>query len=359
MTIVRMVVNGRAVSEDVPARLHLADFVRERLLLTGTHLGCEHGVCGACTILLNGEPARSCIAYAAACDGADVCTIEGLADDAVMVRLRAAFTAQHALQCGYCTPGMLVTARDIVMRLPDADDDTIRLELAGNLCRCTGYNGIVRAIRQVLNERVVFRPVVRPRVSAARFGDVAVERVLEPAGPGGGLHQRLSFDVTPEVLWSLVRDPALMVACVPGAVLLSVEGEVIEGEMVVALGPVRARFRGRATLQTDDAARSGVIAGGGQDQLSGTRLTASAPFRVLAEGDGAALVVDIAFSLQGPLAQLAKGRVVDLVADEIAGSFARTLAARLAGEAAPAAVPLSGFRLAMRLVVAWVRGLRG
>ena len=103
-------------------RTHLADFLREARLLTGTHLGCEHGVCGACTLLIDGAPSRSCIAYAVACDGADVRTIEGLEDDPAIARLRAAFTAEHALQCGYCTPGMLVTARDIVHRLPDADD---------------------------------------------------------------------------------------------------------------------------------------------------------------------------------------------------------------------------------------------
>ena len=148
-----LTVNGQRVEALVEARTHLADFLRERLGLTGTNLGCEHGVCGACTIEIDGAPARSCIAIAAACDGASVRTIEGFEDDAVMAELRAAFTAEHALQCGYCTPGMLVTARDVVMRLPDADEARIRKELSGNLCRCTGYMGIVRAIERVLDER--------------------------------------------------------------------------------------------------------------------------------------------------------------------------------------------------------------
>ena len=150
---ISLTVNGRAVSASVEPRTQLADFVREELLLTGTHIGCEHGVCGACTIEIDGAPARSCIAYAAACDGAQVRTIEGFDDDAVMAELREAFSAEHALQCGYCTPGMLVTARDIVLRLPDADEARIRTELAGNLCRCTGYVGIVRAIARVLESR--------------------------------------------------------------------------------------------------------------------------------------------------------------------------------------------------------------
>ena len=157
MKTINLTVNGQAVLAAVEPRTHLADFLREHEGLTGTHLGCEHGVCGACTIELDGAPARSCIQFAVRCEGASVRTIEGFDDDAVMTQLRAAFTAEHALQCGYCTPGMLVTARDIVLRLPhlvnDADEARIRIELAGNLCRCTGYQGIVRAIQRVLRER--------------------------------------------------------------------------------------------------------------------------------------------------------------------------------------------------------------
>ena len=147
---VSLTVNGRSVEADVEPRMHLADLVRDTLHLTGTHLGCEHGVCGACTILVDGVPTRSCIAYAIACDGADVRTIEGFDDDSLMQALRQAFTHHHALQCGYCTPGMLITAHDIVRRLPDADESRVREELSGNLCRCTGYVGIVEAVRSVL-----------------------------------------------------------------------------------------------------------------------------------------------------------------------------------------------------------------
>jgi len=153
MKKIALTVNGRPVEATVEPRTHLADFLRESQGLTGTNLGCEHGVCGACTIDIDGAPSRSCITYAVACDGATVKTIEGFDDDAVMAQLRDAFTAEHALQCGYCTPGMLVTARDIVMRLPDADEARIRKELAGNLCRCTGYVGIVKAIQRVLARR--------------------------------------------------------------------------------------------------------------------------------------------------------------------------------------------------------------
>jgi carbon-monoxide dehydrogenase small subunit len=150
---ITLTVNGEAVEADVAPRQHLADFLRENLHLTGTHLGCEHGVCGACTVMIDGAPARSCITLAVACDGAEIRTVESFDDDPVMAQLRAAFTAEHALQCGFCTPGMMATARDIVTRLPGADEARIRRELSGNLCRCTGYVGIVRAITRVLAER--------------------------------------------------------------------------------------------------------------------------------------------------------------------------------------------------------------
>jgi aerobic carbon-monoxide dehydrogenase small subunit len=146
-------VNGQRLSAPAEDRTHLADHLREQLGLTATHLGCEHGVCGACTLEIDGAPARSCITFAVACEGRHVQTLEAFADDPVMAQLREAFTAEHALQCGYCTPGMLITARDIVRRLPQADEARVRLELAGNLCRCTGYRGIVRAILRVLAER--------------------------------------------------------------------------------------------------------------------------------------------------------------------------------------------------------------
>jgi carbon-monoxide dehydrogenase small subunit len=150
---IRLTVNGEAAEILAEPRTHLADLLRNELLLTGTHLGCEHGVCGACTVELDGAPARACLAHAGSCDGSSVRTIEGFAGDPVMAALREAFAAEHALQCGYCTPGMLVAARDIVLRLPQADEARVREELSGNLCRCTGYRGIVRAVLRVLQER--------------------------------------------------------------------------------------------------------------------------------------------------------------------------------------------------------------
>lgn len=145
-------VNGRSVAVEVTPRTHLADLLREKLGLTGTHIGCEHGVCGACTVDIDGQIARSCITFAVTCEGTQITTIEGFDDDPLMQRLRAAFTAEHALQCGYCTPGMLIAARDLVRRRGKLSTQEIRVAMSGNLCRCTGYAGIVRAIERVMAE---------------------------------------------------------------------------------------------------------------------------------------------------------------------------------------------------------------
>jgi aerobic carbon-monoxide dehydrogenase small subunit len=142
----QLTVNGTARQVRIEARTSLCDLLRDALHLTGTHAGCEHGVCGACTVLLDGQPVRACITLAAACDGRAVTTVEGLSGPLVD-RLRAAFQTEHALQCGYCTPGMLVSAVDLLERKPGADEAEIRRDMSGNLCRCTGYVGIVRAIR--------------------------------------------------------------------------------------------------------------------------------------------------------------------------------------------------------------------
>src|SRR5271165_1286719 len=149
MTEVRrisMTVNGREYQETVPVRLTLADFLRHQLGLTGTHLGCEHGVCGACTILLNGRSARSCLMLAVQADGHEILTVEGIAPNADTLHpLQEAFRDNHGLQCGFCTPGILTTLIEFLRDNPNPTEEEVRIAISGNLCRCTGYQGIVAA----------------------------------------------------------------------------------------------------------------------------------------------------------------------------------------------------------------------
>jgi carbon-monoxide dehydrogenase small subunit len=144
--VTRFTVNGEQVKVDVEPRTNLADCLRRELKLTGTHLGCEHGVCGACTVIVDGAAVRSCLMLAAQADGVEIVTIEGLSNDEELSPLQASFRRHHALQCGFCTPGILTTAHALLTEEPDADADRVREVLSGNVCRCTGYVSIVEAI---------------------------------------------------------------------------------------------------------------------------------------------------------------------------------------------------------------------
>jgi aerobic carbon-monoxide dehydrogenase small subunit len=143
---VEFVLNGKPVEVDVEPRTTLADCIRDHLRQTGTHLGCEHGVCGACTVLVNGEAVRSCLTLAVQTASESVVTVEGLSDEEGLTPLQSAFRKHHALQCGFCTPGFLTTAHALLTEEPHADEDRIREVLSGNLCRCTGYIPIIQAV---------------------------------------------------------------------------------------------------------------------------------------------------------------------------------------------------------------------
>jgi aerobic carbon-monoxide dehydrogenase small subunit len=147
-------VNGERIEAQVLPRLNLADFLREHLKLTGTHVGCEHGVCGACTVRVNGDIVRSCLMLAAQTNGATIETIEGLSDSGEISDLQAAFRERNALQCGFCTPGMLVAAQDLLLQDPEPDRERIREHLSGNYCRCTGYQAIVDAVESTARARM-------------------------------------------------------------------------------------------------------------------------------------------------------------------------------------------------------------
>lgn len=373
MTAISLTVNGTPVSAVVAPRTHLADFLREHLSLTGTHLGCEQGVCGACTVMIDGKPQRSCIAFAALCDGADVRTIEGFDDDAVMGELRDAFSCHHALQCGFCTPGMLISSRDIVTRLGAVDERTIREELSGNLCRCTGYVGIVNAVHQVAKDKAPAAHAKAAPVAAAVTPTSPAHAMPAPRLPAatgalatGGdgwseLRQSVRIAAPPDKVWAALKDVNVLAKCLPGAEIESFDGRTARGRMVVRFGPIKASFGGEAEVSFDEAARTGRISGSGCDGGSGSRVNGAIAFALKEESPAASLVdVTLRYRVAGPLAQFSRGALVQNLVGHLAGLFADNLAARLGGVPAPERPKeLSAFRLLIAAFMSWLRGPRG
>jgi carbon-monoxide dehydrogenase small subunit len=383
MNMIALTVNQRAVQALAEPRTNLADFVREKLDLTGTHLGCEHGVCGACTVLLDGVPARSCITYAVACEGAEVTTIEGLDEDNITTELRAAFTREHALQCGYCTPGMLVSARDLVLRLPQADERLIRIGLSGNLCRCTGYVGIVRAVRSVIEARrardiapmpdggrKILGPVGSGRNEAGRTEPVRSvgSEPLSPEAAGSAasipdfipatvLKERFSVAHAPEQVFAMFDDIAAVAACLPGASLTAPpKPERVEGAIRLRIGPIAATFQGAARVERNPADMSGRIVGIGSDRRSRSSTQGEIRYRLVPIEQGTRVDLSIGYTLTGMLAQVGRpGLVRDLAARlivEFAGNLDRRLSGTSAGDATVA--ELNGMALVFGLLRARV-----
>ena len=371
-------VDGQEVSATVEGRMHLADFLREELLKTGTHLGCEQGVCGACTVFVNGRPTRSCITLAAVCEGAQVTTVEGFDDDPLMAQIRAAFSRHHGLQCGYCTPGMLTTAYDIVRRCPDADRARIRQELSGNLCRCTGYAGIVEAIADVLATNppaAIVQPMARTEIKHPVAMRAAVQRATSsPAVAGGnlaaaelptaadfdnaiGLQQSLSLKVAAADVWAIISDPEAIAACIPGAALDGpAAGGLVSGHCQVSVGLIKAHFRGQAMFAADAGKQTGRLLGKGRDSLSRTELAGLLDFALVDEGsDQCRLDLDMRYQLNGPLAQFGRPELVREIADHFLRAVGEALEARVLDphSKAPRQRSLGG----MRLIVAGLKSL--
>ncbi|WP_424811177.1 2Fe-2S iron-sulfur cluster-binding protein [Roseococcus sp. YIM B11640] len=348
-------VNGEQRRIVASARTHLADVLREECGLTGTHIGCEQGVCGACTVIVNGAPTRSCLLYAHEAAGMEVITIEGLDEDPVAEALRAAFSKHHALQCGYCTPGMMVTARDIVTRLGAVDEARIRDELAGNLCRCTGYRGIVRAIAEVAASRpVLTRAAVTaaPILPAPAPAPVAGSAAMAAPEFANQLTHRVELAIPLETAWAILSNPARVAACLPGARLLHQQGEAVDGEVSLALGPFTARFAGSGTLTFDHAHHRGLLRGKGRDGGNGAE--GQVGWLLTPTPSGCVLELELGWRLTGPLAQFSRPGLVRGLVAGMAGEFARNLESAARGEA-PAPTP-SLWSLLLRMLRGWFRG---
>ncbi|AMN41107.1 xanthine dehydrogenase family Fe-S subunit [Rhodoplanes sp. Z2-YC6860] len=363
-----LTINGCGVQAQVEPRLNLADFLREHQALTATHVGCEHGVCGACTVWIDGAPARSCITFAAAANGAEITTLEGFEKDPVMGLLREAFADNHGLQCGFCTPGMLMTARDIITRLPDADEKRIRLELSGNLCRCTGYVGIVKAIqsaqaaakaagyakpaangrigpvgshapttRQDFSQRPASNTAAKPAaLSLTENFDVIDWAAVEQQGVE--LRQSFAVPFGRDQVWRFFADLDQVTRCMPGARLTRpMQGSRAEGEVNVKLGPIVSAFHGVLDVSRDDSQFRGTVRGAGRDAKSPSSARAIITYAVQSSGASASQVeVAVRFLLSGVLAQFSRSGLVKDVADHLTRVFTQNLEARMSGRPAAA-----------------------
>ena len=387
--------NGRKLERAVAPRMHLGDFVRDEGRLTGTHLGCEHGVCGACTVLVDDKPVRSCIAFAVACDGRKVTTVEGYDADPVMALLRPAFSRHHALQCGFCTPGMLATARDIVLRFPEADEAKIRLELSGNLCRCTGYMGIVAAVGDVLGqcrgdahpEIAAMRQVMRiasgaaaestARTPFATFeavdtGTAATTTERTPEAPaqnassanGTRIQGHFTVPFAAGEVWRFMADLPAVAGCLPGAELTEHAGDRVKGRVAIKFGPMSASFNGAARLDRDDASRSAVLKGAGQDTLSQSRANGDVAYKLVELSPSSTRVdVDLLYALQGPLAQFSRSGLVKDFVGRLIQEFGKNVALRMDPSRSPdAPLPparLNAFSLGWSVLWSRIRRLLG
>jgi carbon-monoxide dehydrogenase small subunit len=391
---VSMTVNGAAVTVSVPARMHLADVLREHLGLTGTHLGCEHGVCGMCTVLVDGEAARACLLFAVQCDGADIVTVEGLGSAEDQHPLQRSFSAHHGLQCGFCTPGMLMSSYDLLANRPDGEQvrpEDLPEEMSGVICRCTGYRGILAAVADVAaaypdgppaphncGERtLVGRGSSRPAAGTeggegAEDGPALPQEVRVPTGaPSATVEVTSALSAPVDQVWPVLADFDKLARCLPGAQLVEVLGDDrYRGRATVALGPVKLAFEGLAHVveHDPDGHRMRVLAQGADKSGS----TTQAVINLAADqggGDGAGggtiLRADVDLFLSGRIAQFGRALAGDVsrrMFEQFAATVdetARTGSAPEPGRApSAAALALGALRDAVRRGFARLRRLR-
>lgn len=349
-----LTVNGDEATLDLPPRVTLADALRDHLGLTGTHLGCEHGVCGMCTVLVDGDAARACLLFACQLDGAEVVTVEGLGRPDALHPLQKAFTRNHALQCGFCTPGFLLSAYDLLDHEPEVAPEQLPQELSGVLCRCTGYRGIVDAVAEVAAEypeglpepgncgtgRMLgrvggggLRPARREEGdSEAAVTDAPAAIVLPDTEPTIAIEVAEQVAAEPAAVWAVLDDPQRLASCLPGAELTEELGsDRYAGRARVALGPVRLTFAGTAevTERDADAHRLRVLAQG-RDRGGGSVQAAMRLGVVPIDSGGSRLTAQADVYLSGRIAQFGRALAGDVSRHLFAG-FATALAQEATG----------------------------
>jgi aerobic carbon-monoxide dehydrogenase small subunit len=374
--IVKLTVNGERRQVSVTDRTQLAEVLRDHLDLTGTHVGCEQGVCGACTVIVDGKPIRSCIAFAQTIDGAEIETIEGYAGDSVMIKLREAFSRHHALQCGYCTPGMLATSHDILSRYRMPSEAKIRNELSGNLCRCTGYQGIVQAITDVAEQ--LASNGLAPNDTASESSSSIINfagfdaefselDVGTPSNTTGSVQTEGNWTVVERSLtlahgfdsvWTLFSDVKKVAECVPGAKLTDMRGKNFDGEVTIAFGPIKASFKGNGTFETNETNHTGLLLGqgadkGGQSNVKGELSYALSPGET---NNATEIGVEFRFQIQGMLAQFNRPELVTGFIDFLLDKFIANCDAILSGGEASASHKIGLFALGWAIIRSLLKG---
>ncbi len=392
MSEVALSVNGTEVTLDVEPRLTLVDALRHRLGLTGTHVGCEHGVCGACTVLVDGAAVRSCLMFCVQAQGSEVTTVEALGEIDDLHPLQEAFHRHHGLQCGFCTPGFLMTAYELLQGEQGTvtDEAALRQELSGILCRCTGYAGIVAAVQEAARShphglpppKALGRPItVRSRVPPVGE-ELALEAAAEvepkePHGPGE-LEVRVpegepneTIDVVTEIepspaeTWELLSDFMRMTRCMPGVELDTDHGDdLYSGRVSVHLGPMRLSFAGAARVleREGDRRRLRAVASGRDASGSGVRADVTVTAAPGSSGDATALHAEARLYLSGRAAQFGRSLAGDVsrgLFAEFGACVERTLMTGETSEPRRLSGAAVGWRLLRARVGALLRRLRG
>jgi carbon-monoxide dehydrogenase small subunit len=374
-----LTVNGQPVRLQLPPRVTLADALRDHLKLTGTHLGCEHGVCGMCTVLVEGQAARSCLLFACQLDGAEVITVEGLGRPDDLHPLQRAFGERHALQCGFCTPAFLLSAYDLLSRRPDVPPDALPAELSGVLCRCTGYRNILAAVQEVAaayrdgslpgpgncapaGSSVVEKSPAGPPPRLASGGDgPEPEQVTLPSGPPTFTTTVTSTLAVPSAaVWRVLSDVHRVAQCLPGAELTEDLGnDRYRGRARVGVGPVRLSFLGLAQVTgRDEASRTLRVLAHGRD-TGGAQTQAAIEVRAEPDGDGCRLTAEARVYLTGRIAQFGRALAGD-VSRRLFEQFAAAVQQAATTGATPQRPPAapSAFRLLLGALADRLRALR-
>ena len=361
---VRFAVNGTPAVLHLPPRHTLADALRDHLGLTGTHLGCEHGVCGMCTVLVDGEAARACLLFACQLDGSEVTTVEGLGRPDALHPLQESFGGHHALQCGFCTPGFLMSSYDLLAHRPEVTEEELPAELSGVLCRCTGYRNIIAAVAETgrahpggIPEPGNCAPQALVGRASGRLtgGGEESEAGTEPAEdqpitlpdaePTATVDSTSTVEVPPEAVWNVLDDVPLLARCLPGAELTDdLGGGRYTGRAQVSAGPVKLSFAGRAQILDHDRERGLLrVVAKGQD-TGGAQTTAEITLRTRGVPGGTELTAEAAVHLSGRIAQFGRALAGDL-SRRLFAQFADNVGRAATSGSAPAGRRPSALRL--------------